>query len=121
MKRTHQTVAVIGLVLALASTSWAGLSFGGSVAVGALVASVNLYVLSRSVHKLVDGASPSWAVVAGLKFIVLLGVTYVLIDSGIIKPLALAVGFGALPLGILLAGLLGATPQTAVAAKTDHA
>lgn len=95
-----------GAVLALS-----GLSFFGSAAltgifVGALIASLNLEILSRSVRSMVEGRRGGWAGIAVLKFVGLLAVTYVLIDRGYVEPLFLAVGFSALPSGILLSGTL---------------
>lgn len=125
MRRTHLAVASVGIVLGLSGLVFFGVHPGLSVFSGAAVASVNLFVLSRAVHKMVQGAGASWAGIALIKFLVLMAVTYGLIDSGLVEPLSLAVGFGALPLGILLAGTF---PSTSVPAatfdpnvKSDHA
>jgi hypothetical protein len=59
-------------------------------------------------------------------------VTYGLIESGLVAPLGLAAGFGALPLGVLLSGAfpaptdLGSSPESASVdidpnVKSDHA
>jgi hypothetical protein len=104
MRRAHLTVAAAGALLGLGGVAFFGFHAGASVLVGATVASVNLLVLARTVQKMVQGAGASWAGVAFLKFLVLMAVTYVLIESGLVLPLGLAVGFGALPLGILVAG-----------------
>ena len=120
MKRTHLAVGAVGAALSLAALSFYGVFAAASVGVGAIVASLNLYVLSRTVHNMLDGRSLSWGGVAFVKFTVLLAVTYGLINGGLVQPLALAVGFGALPFGILLAGAFGVPAQPA-SAKTDHA
>lgn len=90
--------------------------------VGALIASLNLLVLARTVRSIVDGGGASWAGVALLKFLVLLAVTYGLIHNRLVSPLALAVGFGALPFGILLAGTFGAPREDSTPSiESDHA
>jgi hypothetical protein len=79
---------------------------GMSVAVGAGMAYANLAVLARSVSRLLGGAGGSWAAVFVLKFGALLALTYLLIDRELVSPLGLALGFGALPLGVTVGGLL---------------
>lgn len=116
-------VALVGAVLGFGGLSFFGLRPGLSALAGASIASVNLFVLSRTVQKMVQGAGASWAGVALTKFFVLMLVTYGLIQSGIVEPFGLAVGFGALPLGILLAGILPAEtmPAQAMPAQTMRA
>ncbi len=122
MRRAHLTVALVGVAFGLCGFSFFGAKAGLSVLSGALIASVNLLVLSRTVQKMVQGAGASWAGVALLKFLVLMAVTFGLIDSGLVLPLGLAAGFGALPFGILIAGTFG---QSSAAidpnVKSDHA
>ncbi len=107
MKRAHRMVWLAGAAFSLGGLSLFGSSFGAGVFVGALIASLNLQVLSKSVRSVVEEGRSGWAGAAVLKFLVLLAVTYGLLDRGYVQPLALAVGFGALPLGILLSGTLG--------------
>jgi hypothetical protein len=111
MRRTHQAVAVVGVALSLCGLSFFGVFVGVSVLIGATVAGLNLLVLARTVRAMVEGRSASWAGVALLKFLVLLAVTYGLITHGFVHPLALAVGFGALPFGILVAGTMSPRPD----------
>ncbi len=108
MRRAHLMVALAGVAFGLCGFVFFGVRAGSSVAAGAAVASINLLVLSRTVQRMVEGAGASWAGVALLKFLVLMAITYGLIDSGLVQPLGLAVGFGALPFGILLAGAFAA-------------
>ena len=99
-----------------------------SVFCGAAIASLNLWVLSRSVSNLLSGQSSGWAAAAAFKFVALLALVYLLLQSGAVGTIGLAVGFGALPLGILLAGVFG-TPQEPSSlsatrpknAESDHA
>jgi hypothetical protein len=111
MRRTHLAVAIVGIVFSFSGLVFYGPSVGLSILVGATVATANLIVLSRTVRAMVDGGGATWAGIALLKFLVLLAVTYGLIHYKLVGPLALAVGFGALPLGILLAGTFAA-PRT---------
>jgi hypothetical protein len=130
MKRAHVFVLCVGVAVALFAFSFLGSAVALSSAVGSGVASLNLLVLSRTVQRMVEGGGGSWALVAVVKFLVLLSTTYLLIDRGIVEPLGLALGFGALPFGILLAGTTGGThehgslppgPNASATAKTDHA
>jgi hypothetical protein len=130
MKRAEIAVALIGATISTLAWGGFGFSFGASAFVGAALATANLVVLSRSVARLLEGSSPKWAMVALLKFIVLFGVTFVLIRRALVEPLGLAVGFGALPLGILLASAFGgerfdekeeSTDSDSTAKEMDHA
>jgi len=110
MRQTHRAVLLVGASFVLIASSFYGLRVGFSVFAGAAVAAINLYVLSRAVHSLLEGQRSTWAGIAVPKFLILLAVTYGLIESGLVQPLGLAAGFGCLPLGILLAGTFGAAP-----------
>lgn len=126
MRRAHLTVALVGVTFGLVGFVFFGVRAGSSVVAGATIASINLIVLSRTVQKMVEGAGASWAGVALAKFLVLMAITYGLIESGLVQPLGLAVGFGALPLGILIAGTLGAASDHRPVdidpnVKSDHA
>lgn len=126
MRRAHVAVALTGVVFCLCAVSFFGVRAGLSVLAGAAIASINLLVLARTVTKMVEGAGASWAGVALIKFLVLMAVTYGFIDSGIVEPLGLAVGFGALPFGILLATTFGHAPEgerveIETNVKSDHA
>jgi hypothetical protein len=114
-------VAVVGVLLAAAGLAFFGIRAAGSVLIGALVALGNLWVLARAVKNLLAGGQAKWAGVAFLKFLVLLAVTYGLVKSGVIDPLTLAVGFGSLPLGILVAGTFFAPADPSLVKDTDHA
>lgn len=131
--------------LALKATGAAGVAFtalallgwnaraGGSVALGAITAWLNLWALARIIRALlvVDEGTPTsadeaasdappkgdeppatggktlaWSAFAFVKLTVLFGGLYLLLDRKIADPIALAVGYGALPLGIAASGLL---------------
>lgn len=126
MRQAHLAVLICGV--GIVGVAW-GLSGGKlalSAAVGAGVAAVNLFVLSRAVANLIQGQRSSWAGIAVIKFVLLFAVTYGLIQSGLVEALGLAAGFASLPLGILLAGILAPHPPLPVgtpgsAPETDHA
>jgi hypothetical protein len=119
MRRAYGAVAAVGVMLCVGAALLFSVKLGLSALVGSFIAVANLWVLSRAVRNLLSGSGSRtpWALVAAAKFFVLLGVTYVLVRSGVIAPLGLALGFGALPVGILLSGL--ASPRTRE--ETDHA
>jgi hypothetical protein len=126
MQTTHRSVALVGVALTIFGLSLFGMATGVSLAAGAIIASLNLIVLSRTVRRLVAGAGVSWVGVAVIKFIVLMAVTYVLVDRQIVEPLGLGFGFASLPLGILLASALGSEPPQELSdveqkVERDHA
>jgi hypothetical protein len=126
MRRTYGAVAVCGLGLAALSGMWMGAAWSVSVAAGASVAVGNLWALSRAVRNLLasegTGTVP-WSLVAVLKFFALLALTYLLVQSPQIQALGLALGFGALPLGIVFGSLLQApsASERRLNEETDHA
>ncbi len=128
LKRAEAAVAAIGVVLSIGAWSFFGARVGGSVLAGAIVASLNLAVLARSVARLLAGASAKWGFLAFLKFIALLALTFVLVDRNWVDALGLAVGFGALPLGVVVGSLFGSTvteplpgEEVAPGKELDHA
>lgn len=125
MRRAFGAVAASGLVLSILSVVLVDVRFGASAFLGALVALANLWVLARAVRNLLSGTGSNapWALVAVAKFFVLLGITYALVKSDLVSPLGLAAGFGALPLGILFAGVGGARGPVGArhVEESDHA
>ena len=111
LSRALWAVAICGALLALASLSIFNVRAGLSVLVGAAIGVINLFVLARSVSRLLAGGGASWGVVVVIKLLGLLAVTFLLIRFALVDSLGLAVGFGALPLGIVFAGLFGAAPS----------
>jgi len=102
MRRTHLALALVGAVFAFSGFMFFGQKVGLSVFFGAALASANLKILSSTVRRLVQGSSAPWVGVALLKFVVLMAVVYAIIDFQWVQPLGLAMGFLALPVGILL-------------------
>jgi hypothetical protein len=107
-------VAITGAVLSVGGFAVFGLWSGFSVAVGAAIATANLWVLARIVGALLpsDAAGANaqsraeWALVAMLKMVGLIGGMWLLIRHGVVSPLGMAAGFGALPIGIAIGGLV---------------
>lgn len=110
MTASIMAIAAIGLVGAF----FAGFLFswraGLSVAMGATTAALNLWLLGFLLRRwLQPGASVApWAVATALKFGTLIALLYLLVVSGLAQPLPLILGFGALPLGIVVGQLGGA-------------
>ncbi len=104
LRQTYMTVASVGALLTVSGFAFAGIEFCLSTALGATIAFVNLVLLSRSVSRVLAGGRTTWAALFVVKFAALLLLTYLLIDRGLVVPLGLALGFGALPLGVVLGG-----------------
>lgn len=127
LKRAEAAVAVLGVALSIGAWSFFGNRVGVSVFVGALMATANLAILARSVARLLAGASAKWGFLAFVKFIALLAFTFVLVERNWVNALGLAVGFGALPLGVVVASLFGSTAEplaeegAASGKELDHA
>lgn len=126
LRRAYGAVAGAGLVVAVSCATFLSPAWGASALAGAAIALGNLWVLSRAVRNLFaaeGSAAVPWSLVAVLKFFALLGVTYLLVKSRHVEPLGLALGFGALPLGIVLGSLLQAPGSAGrpLNGETDHA
>jgi hypothetical protein len=97
------------LMTAAAGVVW-GLRTAMSVGCGALIAAANLYVLSKIVARLMGGASDgargevaaAFAVLAVAKMVFLFGGVWLLLSRGLVDPIGLIVGYGALPIGIAI-------------------
>ncbi len=107
-------VLVAGGALALSALAFAGLSIGLSVLAGAALAGGNLWLLARIVAELLPsdraGAEAQsrggWALVAALKMFGLVALAWLLMRHGIVSPMPMLVGFGALPIGIAIGSLV---------------
>jgi uncharacterized membrane protein len=107
-------VAITGGVFALAAAVVAGPLTAFSVAVGAAVATANLWALARILAALIPrteaGAQTqsraAWGIVAIVKVLGLVAVVWLLMRHGIVSPIPMLVGFGALPIGIAIGSLV---------------
>lgn len=95
-------VAIVGLIGTVVAAGAFGSRAALGVALGASAATVNLWVLSRLVRAFFArrGALP-WSVIGLMKFVALVAVLFLLVQRGIADVLPLAIGFGALPIGIV--------------------
>jgi hypothetical protein len=114
MRRCLAGVAIAGAVLAVCALAVVDVRSAYSVAAGGALATANLWVLARIVHALLprsaEGARAQsragWALVAALKMVGLVGVLWLLIRHGLVAPLSMMVGIGALPIGIAIGSLV---------------
>ncbi len=111
------TVGTVGALFAAAAGLVGGAAIGISVLAGALIGFLNLWALTKIVGAVArepDASSgetaPStsvgvWSLLALLKIVFLFGGTYLLMARGLLSPMPLVVGYGALPFGIMCATL----------------
>jgi hypothetical protein len=112
-------VALTGATFALVALAFFGPSAGLSVAVGAGLATVNLWTLARIVAALLPdeaggptggarGASGAvaWALLGIVKMFALFAVVWLLVRHEVVSAVPMLVGFGALPIGIAIGSLV---------------
>ena len=109
MARAMWAVALVGLATTVAAAFLGGVLAARSVALGAAVAALNLWVISLVVRGMLGGkrSRVPWPLIAVLKMGVLFGGLYLLLKGGWVDLLPLLAGYGALPLGVV-AGQVGA-------------
>jgi hypothetical protein len=112
MKAAILAVAITGAVLALGALAGYGARAAIGVAVGGVLATLNLLVFARIGQAFVSqrGNSAPWALIAVVKLIALLGGVWLILKSGYVSGLALTIGYGALPIGITMGSLFGPKP-----------
>jgi hypothetical protein len=97
-------VAGSGTLLLVGSSSFFGVRTAAAVALGVVLAVSNLWVLERFVRVYLASERGRWAGIAVLKAAVLFGLVALLVKSGTVDVVPLVFGFGALPLGVVIAG-----------------
>ena len=112
MRAAILSVLVSGLCLAIAGLAFFGARAGLGAAIGGAIAAANLWVFARLGQAFVSrrGRTAPWGVVALLKLLALFGGVWLILGSGVVSGLSLAVGYAALPIGITLASLFGPKP-----------
>ncbi len=107
-----KAVALSAVGLTVVALLGFGRSSAAGVALGGGIATANLYVFVRVSEAFMDrrGRTAPWVVIGILKMVALLFVVWMVIKNGTVPPFALAVGYGALPLGITLGSLFGPRP-----------
>lgn len=112
LKATSWCIAVLGAAGSLAAAWIAGPRVVPSVAFGTLLALGNLWLIALIVGAFLGGTGPKlrWGVLTLLKFSGLLVAAYLLLRTGWVELLPLALGYAALPLGIVAAQLRRSEP-----------
>jgi len=103
-------LAVGGVLTLLAPFILAEAHAQRGVAIGALLATMNLLAIGLVVRGVLRGALLSWGSLAGVKFMLLLFVTWLVLKNHWAGAVPLALGYVALPLGIVIGQLLRPTP-----------
>jgi hypothetical protein len=98
-------IAITGGLLTLASPFVLGKSAIVGVALGAGIAAFNLWALARIVRAFMNGAGLPWVLLGAMKLFGLLALVALVLHLGIASVLPLAIGFVALPIGIVFAQL----------------
>jgi hypothetical protein len=100
-------VGATGIVLILSAAGLGGPGWAFGAAVGGAIALANLWALGVLTRGLLLGTrrKAAYIVLAVLKFGVLVGGCTALVRAGVVGLLPLALGYGALPLGIIVAEL----------------
>lgn len=114
IRTTIAAVGASGAVLVLAAAATFGVSTALSVGAGAAIAAANLWALAHVIGALLPGdgdqaraqSRGAWIVVALLKTLGLVAVVWVALVHGVVSPIAMLVGFGALPIGIAIGSLV---------------
>ena len=109
---TLWSVAVVGALLTLASPALFGVRGVVSTGLGALLAVANLWAIAKMVRGLLGGSGKklTWGPFGMLKLAALFVVLGAIVKNGWADVLPLALGYLALPLGILVAQLRPASP-----------
>jgi hypothetical protein len=113
LRATFKVVALSGMVFSLGAALLMGPVAALSVAMGALTALSNLYVLTRIVAALAipfEDAKTNggfvWGVIAFGKILVLFGGLWFLMTRHLVDPIPLVVGYGCLPIGIAIGAVV---------------
>jgi hypothetical protein len=105
MRAALWCVAAAGALIAVVAALAFGMRALVGVAIGSALATANLWLVARIVRAflLPSERRLSWGIVTVLKFSGLFAAVYLLYRSGWVDMLALAAGYGSLPLGIVAA------------------
>lgn len=112
MMSSLTAVAAVAVALSFTALAWLGWGAAMGVATGGLLATLNLYVIALVSRGVLSGGAHGkwWGIAGGAKFLALLGIAFLLLQSGLVSGLALAAGYAALPVGVTL-GILAAAPR----------
>jgi hypothetical protein len=105
------SVAIVGLVLTLLSLQVFGTGGVVSTALGGALAVLNLWLIARMVRGFLGGGpGRAWGPIGMIKLAALFIVLGIILKRGFAEVLPLALGYAALPLGIVLAQLKPTSP-----------
>lgn len=105
-------VAVSGAALAVLAFALWNARVGLGVALGGVLATANLAVFARLGDAFLGqkGNTAPWAAIALVKLVFLFGGVWLILKHDVVPGLALAGGYGALPVGITFGFLFGPKP-----------
>jgi hypothetical protein len=112
-------IALTGALLTLASPFVLGRGGVVGVALGSAIAAFNLWALGRIVRAFMNGAGLPWVLLGALKLLGLLAVVAVVLKLGLTTAIPLAIGYAALPVGIVFAQLGAARPRAATSPSLE--
>ncbi len=121
MRSALWSVALCGAALTLGSPFWFDGSGAFGVALGSALAVANLWALARIVRAFIQGAGLPWVLLAAFKLMAVLALGALVLHLGLTTVIPLAVGYGAMPLGIVFAQLApqpGTEPAGALPLRT---
>jgi len=104
MTTAYVAVAASGALLLAGAVAFAGSRAASSVALGVVVSLANLWLLEKFVRMYLKSERGRWAVLALAKAALLFVIVALLVRSGAVDVLPLVVGFGALPVGVVVGG-----------------
>jgi hypothetical protein len=105
-------VAISAAILTVGAFALFDARTGLGVLIGGSIATANLWVMTQVAKAFIaqKGRTAPWAVIAALKLLLLVLGVWLLLRSGTIPPLALIVGYAALPFGITVGSLFAKPP-----------
>lgn len=112
LRLTAAAVGVLAAIFTVIALAVSGGRAGLGVALGGAIAVANLVVFVLVVRGVLSGGHRGriWILVGILKIFLLFGGVWWLLQSGVVSALALISGYGALPLGIALGGVIAPKP-----------
>lgn len=112
-------VAAAALVLTALAPFVVGSADVRGVAIGGVLATLNLAAIALVVRGVMRGALLSWGSLATVKFAVLLFATWIILKNHWAGVLPLSLGYAALPLGIVVGQLLRTAPARREEGRVD--
>lgn len=97
-RRASLHLALVLAVVGVGGALLGGVPMAQSAVLGVLLGAVNLLAMRHITRAMTEGGSAAWALVLPVKLIALVGVAYLLVQSGLASAIPLAVGFAVLPL-----------------------